>query len=82
MKAGDLLNDVARKYRKEMQKRVIINMKVEDFKRWSSYAAMKSEPVATMIRKAVEKEILEVEDSYESGIEDIRNFEETLKKQN
>lgn len=75
------MNDVTRRYRKEMQKRVIINMKLDDFNRWSSYAAMKSEPVATMIRKAVEKEILEVEDSYESGIEDIRNFEESVKKE-
>lgn len=80
MKAGDLLNDVTRRYRKEMQKRVIINMKVEDFNRWSSYAAMKSEPVATMIRKAVEKEILEVEDSYETGIEDLITFQNDLKK--
>ena len=63
-----------------MQKRVIINMKVEDFNRWSSYAAMKSEPVATMIRKAVEKEILEVEDSYETGIEDLITFQNDLKK--
>ena len=74
------MNDVTRRYRKEMQKRVIINMKVEDFNRWSSYAAMKSEPVATMIRKAVEKEILEVEDSYETGIEDLITFQNDLKK--
>ena len=76
------MNETTRRYRKEMQKRVILNLKKEDFQRWGAYASLKSEPMATMIRKAVEKEICELEDSYESGIEDIRNFEETLKKQN
>lgn len=63
-----------------MQKRVIVNLKKEDFERWSAYAAMKSVPVATMIRSAVEKEISEIEDSYETGIEDLINFQNDLKK--
>lgn len=74
------MNEVARRYRKEMQKRVIVNLKKEDFERWSAYAAMKSVPVATMIRSAVEKEISEIEDSYETGIEDLITFQNDLKK--
>lgn len=74
------MNEVARRYRKEMQKRVIVNLKKEDFERWSAYASMKSVPVATMIRSAVEKEISEIEDSYETGIEDLINFQNDLKE--
>ena len=74
------MNEAARRYRKEMQKRVIVNLKKEDFERWSAYAAMKSVPVATMIRSAVEKEISEIEDSYETGIEDLITFQNDLKK--
>lgn len=74
------MNEVARRYRKEMQKRVIVNLKKEDFERWSAYASMKSVPVATMIRSAVEKEISEIEDSYETGIEDLITFQNDLKK--
>lgn len=74
------MNDVARRYRKEMQKRVIVNLKKEDFKRWSAYASLKAVPVATMIRSAVEKEISEIEDSYETGIEDLITFQNDLKK--
>ena len=74
------MNEVARRYRKEMQKRVIVNLKKEDYERWSAYASMKSVPVATMIRSAVEKEISEIEDSYETGIEDLITFQNDLKK--
>lgn len=63
-----------------MQKRVIVNLKKEDYVRWSAYASMKSVPVATMIRSAVEKEISEIEDSYETGIEDLINFQNDLKE--
>lgn len=74
------MNEVARRYRKEMQKRVIVNLKKEDYERWSAYASMKSVPVATMIRSAVEKEISEIEDSYETGIEDLITFQNDLKE--
>lgn len=74
------MNETARRYRKEMQKRVIVNLKKEDYERWSAYASMKSVPVATMIRSAVEKEISEIEDSYETGIEDLITFQNDLKK--
>ena len=63
-----------------MQKRVIVNLKKEDFKRWSAYASLKAVPVATMIRSAVEKEIHEIEDSYETGIEDLIAYQNDLKK--
>ena len=78
---GDHLNDVTRRYKKEMQKRVIINLKKSDFNRWNSYAAVKSEPVATMIRKAVEKEISEMEDSFDTGIEDLYEMQEKIRKE-
>lgn len=74
------MNEVTRRYRKEMQKRVIVNLKKEDFDRWAAYASMKAVPVATMIRSAVEKEISEIEDSYETGIEDLIEFQNDLKK--
>lgn len=74
------MNEVARRYRKEMQKRVIVNLKKEDYERWCAYASLKAVPVATMIRSAVEKEISEIEDSYETGIEDLITFQNDLKK--
>lgn len=57
-----------RRYRKECQKRVYINLKTSDFSRWSAYAALKKLPLASMIRVAVEKEILELEDNRSSEI--------------
>lgn len=75
------MNDVTRRYKKEMQKRVIINLKKTDFNRWASYAAVKSEPLATMIRKAVEKEITEMEDSFDTGIEDLYEMQEKIRKE-
>lgn len=63
-----------------MQKRVIVNLKKEDYERWAAYASMKGVPVATMIRSAVEMELQEIEDSYETGIEDLIKFQNDLKK--
>lgn len=74
------MRESARRYMKEMQKRVSVNLKKEDFARWEAYAKLKAVPVATMIRSAVEKEIHEIEDSYETGIEDLITFQNDLKK--
>ena len=65
---------------KEKQKRVIVNLLNEDFQRWTAYATLKSLPVASMIRAAVEKEIAEMEDSFDSGVEDILKYQQELKR--
>lgn len=69
-----------KRYRKECQKRVYINLKTSDFLRWSAYAALKKIPVASMIRAAVEKEILELEDSFDTKITDLQRFQDSLKR--
>lgn len=79
MKAGDTLTEAERLYKKERQKKVVINLKLSDASRWSAYAALHKQPLATMIRKAVEKEIAETEDSFNQSIEEILHYQELLK---
>lgn len=79
MKAGDTLTEVERLYKKERQKKVVINLKLSDASRWTAYAALHKLPLATMIRKAVEKEIAETEDSFDQSIEEIVRYQEMLK---
>lgn len=74
------MTDKQREYRKTGQKRVFLNLTVNDYNRWYSYASVISLPVSTMIRKAVEKEIAEMEDSFDSEITDLRAFQDDLKK--
>lgn len=74
------MTETARRYMKEKQKRVIVNLLNEDFARWTAYATLKSLPVASMIRAAVEKEIAEMEDSFDSDVEDILKYQQELKR--
>lgn len=69
-----------RQYRKNRQKRIIVNLTVSDAYRWSCYASLKKLPTATMIRQAVEREILETEDSFDQTIEDIAKYQEEIKE--
>ena len=66
-------------YKKERQKKVVINLRMKDLSRWTAYAALHSLPMATMIRKAVEREIAETEDSFDQSIEEIVKYQESLK---
>lgn len=67
-------------YRKTCQKRVVINLLQSDYNRWSSYARIRGEPVASMIRRAVESEINETEDSFGNTVEEILKHQELLKQ--
>ena len=73
------MTEADKRYRKTKQKRLYLNLTLKDYDRWCSYASVVSLPVSTMIRRAVEKEILEMEDSFESDIVDIRNYQDSLK---
>lgn len=67
-------------YRKTCQKRVVINLLQSDYDRWSCYAKIRGEPVASMIRRSVETEILETEDSFGQSVKDLLKHQEELKK--
>lgn len=69
-----------RQYKKNRQKRIVVNLTLSDSNRWSCYASFKQMPVAKMVRQAVEREILETEDSFDQSIEDIVKHQEELKK--
>lgn len=69
-----------RQYKKNGQKRIVLNLTLSDANRWYCYASMKQLPTATMIRQAVEREILETEDSFDQTIEEIVKHQEELKK--
>ena len=69
-----------RQYKKNRQKRIVVNLTLSDSNRWSCYASLKQMPVAKMVRQAVEREILETEDSFDQSIEDIVKHQEELKK--
>lgn len=74
------MTEAERRYRKEKQKRIYINLTVADYNRWSDYASLKLLPLATMIRSAVESEITELEDSFDSNVSDIYEYQNSLKK--
>lgn len=74
------MTEAEKLYRKTKQKRVYLNLKNEDYSRWCVYAALKKLPVSTMIRKAVETEISEMEEAYESTVEDILEYQKELKE--
>ena len=75
-----LITEAERLYRKTRVKRIHLDLIVDDFNRWSCYASIKKLPLSTMIRKAVEEEISEMEDAFDSTVEDILNYQNELKK--
>lgn len=74
------MTDKERQYKKERQKHIALNLTVTDYERWSSYAALRSQPIATMIRSLVNSAIDEMEDDYKENIRDIIEMEESLKE--
>ena len=74
------MTEAERRYRKTKQKRIYINLTISDFSRWSAYASIKQLPVSTMIRSAVESDIAEMEDSFDSTVTDIYKYQNSLKK--
>lgn len=74
------MTEAERRYRKEKQKRIYINLTIADYKRWSAYASLKQLPVSTMIRSVVESDITEMEDSFDSPVTDIYEYQNSLKK--
>lgn len=75
------MTEAERRYRKEKQKRIYINLTIADYNRWSAYASLKQLPVSTMIRSAVESEITELEDSYDNTVSDIYEYQNSLTKE-
>lgn len=74
------MTEAERRYRKEKQKRIYINLTIADYNRWSAYASLKQLPVSTMIRSAVESGIAEMEDSFDNPVTDIYEYQNSLKK--
>lgn len=74
------MTEAERRYRKEKQKRIYINLTIADYDRWCAYASLKQLPVSTMIRAEVESGITEMEDSFDSPVTDIYEYQNSLKK--
>lgn len=74
------MKDSERKYKKECQKHVAVNLTMTDYQRWSAYASVRQLPMATMIRSLVNEAIDEIEDDYKDSISDILEMQEKLKE--
>ena len=75
------MKESERKYKKECQKHVAVNLTLTDFERWRAYAEIRSLPMATMIRSLVNAAIDETEDDYKKDISDILEMQERLKEE-
>ena len=75
-----LITERERQYKKQNQKRVVINLLTKDYDRWNSYAHIRGEPLATVVRKAVEAEIAETEDSFGITVADLQHQQDLLKE--
>lgn len=74
------MTERAKIYRKEMSKRIIVNLTIEDYARWKAAAALEGRPLATMIRRLVEYHISDIEVSEEHDIRDIIEYQQKLKE--
>lgn len=74
------MKESEKRYKKERQKHVAVNLTMSDFERWSAYASLRSLPMATMIRSLVNSAIDEIEDDYKDSISDILEMQERLKE--
>ena len=68
-----------RYYNKELSKRVIINLRKEDYERWKAAADLEGRPLATLIRHLMEIHISDIELSDEHDIREILSYQEQLK---
>lgn len=61
------MTDKQRQYRKERSKRIVVNLTIEDYKRWQFAADYNFLPLASLIRKLMEQQIEAVELDMERG---------------
>lgn len=73
------MTDRRRYYNKELSKRIVVNLRNEDYERWKAAADLRGEPIATMIRRLVEGYIGETESDWEKSITDIIEYQDSLK---
>jgi len=74
------LKDSERKYKKECQKHIAVNLTLTDYERWRAYADLRGLRMASMIRTLVNAAIDEIEDSYNESISDIIEMQEKIKE--
>ena len=70
-----------RYYNRKLSKRVVINLTLNDYKRWKSAADFKGQPLAAMIRTLTENYITELENDWEMSVTDLIEYQENLKKE-
>lgn len=74
------MTERAKIYRKELSKRVIINVTAADYARWKACADLEQRPLATMIRSLVEMHIADIEFAEEHDIRELIAYQESLKE--
>lgn len=74
------MTERAKIYRKELSKRVIVNVTIEDYARWKAAAELEGRPLATMIRRLVEFHISDIELSEEHDILELIEYQQKLKE--
>ena len=75
------MTDRQREYRRENTKRIVINLTLSDYERWRAAADVRSEKLASYIRRLVEASITETENDWEKSITEIVDYQEALKKE-
>lgn len=75
------MTDKQREYRRENTKRIVINLTLSDYERWRAAAEIRSEKLASFIRRLVESSITETENDWEKSITEIVDYQEALKKE-
>lgn len=75
------MTEQQKKYRRENSKRIVINLTLSDYERWRAAADVRSEKLASYIRRLVEASITETENDWEKSITEIVDYQEALKKE-
>lgn len=65
------MTEAKKEYQKTKAKRVVINVTLEDFYRWSGYAAQRRMPLASCLRSLIEQAISDYEYDYDDNINHI-----------
>lgn len=74
------LKESERKYKKECQKHIAVNLTLSDYERWRAYAEIRGLRMASMIRSLVNAAIDETENDYSMSISDIIEMQEKIKE--
>ena len=74
------LKESERKYKKECQKHIAVNLPLSDYERWRAYAEIRGLRMASMIRSLVNAAIDETENDYSMSISDIIEMQEKIKE--